>query len=376
VTLPVLALIISLVIAPWVAPVRDLDLEDPPGSAVVPALLYRHERVAFWFTTSDLRTPQTFGEPGRFVEAVVFDVLAAGESANKTNDDVTWVQLFWGALAGGPRPESTRDLNIANEFRELVGRTPRLTRGEAGIFFLPEESSYRQETGLKALAALAVRVPPEIPPALADAPSMFEKALDRALAGLRRGGVRSCGIPRMMVPARLGSDSTRYSSWEAILASADRAATENGTASVLFGAWALRPEARAENSRAFALAWQTHREQLVAKSRAVTHEHLRLGALILLSALIVWHRHGKRVTWKRLLALALAVGSLAASIAGLRETMAASLATLPIGAVFLVECFVALVAGTIIEFIVTFNFRKEIGEPDVPANPTIPGRKA
>ncbi|HVE72502.1 MAG TPA: hypothetical protein VNI54_14150 [Thermoanaerobaculia bacterium] len=349
-----------MIVAPYLTRAGDLA-GSLPSQPQKPVALYRRDRTTFHYVCADLLHPEAFGEPGAFVEAVVSDIWAAGEGDGRRIESLTWFIRTWSAIAGAPRPVSQRDVAIAESYRAAIGGAPRLRRGEALLFVLPTDSSWRKRSGLRAVVAIATRPPSE--GATDDGtPLLFPQGLGKAFGAIRGAGVRSVGVPRMVARTTIADRGSRADSWHMILRESDDKARSAGLRAVLFGGWGIDPRGRSATDAAFRNTWEQRRLELLAETRVFTHERLRLGALIAFAALARWIWKKRPLRWLRLVALVIVAAGLAVSIAAAGR-WAWSFVDAPAWLVFAAECALALAAGTAIEWVVQFDPKKLISDP-------------
>jgi hypothetical protein len=355
--LPLGILATSFAIAPYVTPVRSLTGAVAP-SVTTPQLLYRHDGTDFFYTSADVLHPDRFGLPGQYFEAVVFDVWASGEGVTHVGEQLTWIVLIWNSIKG-PGDWGRADFDLAESFRSSMGGPPRIPRGEALSFELPSSSTYRRQSGLRQLVALAIRNPDPLPSG-SNTPPLFPQALRQAFATLRDRGVRSVAVPRMTAQATIGEKGSRASSWKVILQETDVAARAARIRRVAFGGWSTDGLTDA----AFRTAWASRRTELLSESATIAHEQLRLAAIIAAAALLRWHLRGRMLRWQHVLALAVLAPPTAFSITGAGRWLTSAITPGAVG-VFVTECLVAIAAGWTIERIVRFDPKKVIEEDPV-----------
>jgi hypothetical protein len=349
IVLTLAVLVWSVAVAPYVSEVgavRAAALEPFPDA---PVLLYRHQRVQFFYTSADLLHPEKFGRPGQFAGSVIFDILPAEAGALTSTGRVpTWILMIWNAIRSGG------DVDTAESLRSEMGRNLALDRGAAKLFEIPAQSPYRQVSGISHFAAIAVSIPPAEMQTGSKSPQLFGQGMGNAFRMLVARNNPSAGVPRITVRTQVGDTGSWLSFWTSILTEVDALARATGMRAILYGGWSPDAEVHKITDSAFRSAWETHKGELRREAKTVTHEKLRLAALIVLAALLTWHRRGAEYNWKRIVALAVLAGGFAYSIAQAGQWIAGNTA-LAAGGIFALEAVMAIALGIFIESVVRFD---------------------
>jgi hypothetical protein len=353
---PLAVLAWSFAKAPYVAAVGELRASELPIAPNEPILLYRDNGSRFYYTASDLLMPEAFGKPGQFINAVVYDVLPTAQAPTAAPEQaLAWNVRIWKALAGDET--KPQDMSAAEGFRSSLDQGLRIDRGAAKVYAIPSGSSYRAQSGISHFAALGIRIPDGVAASTSATAQLFPQAIQQALDVLGRANVAGVGVPRMMVRRTLGEAGTHQHSWSIIVAETGAAASGSRIERVVFGGWGILPEQRSVNDAAFRAAWTVHRGALLKRVGEVVHEPFRLGALLAFAALLAWRLRNTPLTWRRVLALALLVGSMAYAIAQ-AGAVVARLLDLDAAWTFALEAAAALLVGGLIEQVVRFDPKK------------------
>jgi hypothetical protein len=363
--LPIALLAMSFAATPSLFSVSSLRETISPLTKA-PVLLYQRGSFAVYYTSQDLLHPETFGKPGQFYQAVVYDVWPAGEGNSAQVHNLTWIGQINFALKvqdanGNPltyAQATDEDRKVAGDFlREFIG-PPRLERGKTFSFLLPAVSTYRKLSGIELMLALAVKNPDEnrFYPTLKGSPQLFAPALEAASRMIAQKNLTGIGVPFIPVSGSLGQSASQTSAWKTILEEVDRRVSASGIKKVVLGGYGLVLENQEQTDRAFRQAWTEWRGTLGEDAHRAVHEQIRLAALVSLAAFAgaLWRR--KVFTWQRLIAILVISAALALSVVNLFDWAQPLLPAAISGmAALFIKAVLAAIAGLFIDYIVGFE---------------------
>ncbi|MBM3773801.1 MAG: hypothetical protein FJW37_01405 [Acidobacteria bacterium] len=222
--------------------------EEPALDTARPVLLFSRANFSSFYTSADILHPEAFGAPGEFYEAVLFDILAAGEGEPFPLNRLTWVRQIDRALRmlpPDPRLEADeRERSAepaAEEFLRTFAGAWRTARPGFVAFRVPESSNFRRRSGITRIIGLAVKEPhsPDKPLLNQGNDSLLAPGFEAVFEALSREKVRSVAIPFLSVSERLGEYAPEAKRWQIILEAANQAAPDTGIRKIVFGAWGI-----------------------------------------------------------------------------------------------------------------------------------------
>lgn len=329
----------------------DINL-NPSNGGGVSEYLGRLGRTKFYVTSEDLLQRGKESASSQ-VAAIVFDTFASGEGVSYQTDDLSWVKLAYDSIRW--EGKTSFDLVLANKFLEQYSGSPSLPRGTAKVFWLPPESSFRQATGLLAIAALAVRnsVPREdlTPPST---PQLLQKAVQEAFSEFQRNGITTVGVPRIMAYTTTSGSLSTARSWTILLPILESAARTSRMTKVVIGTWALHPKSRELYSAGLLTAWNELAPSLNTRSKLITHAPIRLWAVICLASILRWSTNSTELNSKRALALGMVAYGISLGIEASIEAIGRY--TIVDGSTLLAgSCLAAIFAGALIQKLSQFK---------------------
>jgi len=345
--------------------------DDVPPLIEEPVLLYTRSNLSVYYTSNDLLHPRSFGAPGQFYEAIIFDIWPSKEGEPRSISSLTWIrQIAWALAlrnAQGERlpdsPPTQEDQSIMTDFSRTFFGAPKLERGKTASFIVPPDSTYSKRSGIQAFIGMAIKDvgKKRLYPNLVDSPQLFGPSLALAFGEIANKGLTGVGVPFMHVSGSLGKSAPQSVSWQRILEEVDRKAISSGVKTVVLGGYGLIPRNRELTDKAFREAWGERQRTIANQSNLLEHEPIRLTALISLSALAgaIWKR--KAFNFKRLIAIFFLGGALAASIISLFDWFMPLLSgTLSREIALSSKVAFALVIGVLIDYVAGLEPKKDL----------------
>jgi hypothetical protein len=236
---------------------------------------------------------------------------------------------------------------------------------------VPDDSPLRSVSGVRRLFVLAVKDPDDdLLPPLRGNPARLDLALEDLFAQAVAAGISGIGIPFMPIGPRLGEPRTQADAWRHVIESADAAASRAAIRSIVFGGWGLEPANASRTDAAFRDAFRERRAALARERGAPAHEAIRLSAVVMLFAFAGALKRRERFVPARALAIVVASGALAASIAALHGWAYPLLApVVSDGAAVIVKVVVAAAAGAFMPYVVAFKPADQLRTPPTAATP-------
>ena len=351
---------------------------DATGAVGSEITLFRRGSTEIAFTARDLLQPHTGPARTAAVEAIVYAVWATGEMAGRRLGDLPWSRAVRSSLQlrdahGKPFAgvqASELDYKLLGDFVVQLGGISNLERGAAQIFELPEGSTYRRLTGLRAICTVAIRIPASMPLStplstsgpdtdLAAIPARsqeLEQGLSAAFDALARSGVTRVGIGYF----RTASAQTD-NNWKNLLSALDHTASAHGMRRVVLGGY--EPGIGGARAGAFTVAWRDWRKSLLTQRYHLVDKTARLGALVVLAAFLRAATQRRRFKSRYAVAVVFVAFGVAylSQLVGVLQWMQLSEGVSPVPAI--AQIVLAVVVGLFLRDVVAFDPKSEVQAP-------------
>jgi hypothetical protein len=349
--------------APYLFKVRvHAETLSVPASA--PALLFRAGDVCVHYTSRNLLQPESFGSPGQYYQAVVFDIWPGHEGVSLRLSSLTWVREIARVLRTSERPPNDESAKtpVLDEFVRRFGGKAASMRGEITAFRVPLDSPYARRTGIDSFVAMAVKDPgTELPAVHKGKPQLFDAGLVAAMREISNRGSSGVGVPYVPVSNGLGAPQSKADSWKKVIQTV-HSHTQDGTLrNVVLGGYGMTKETQAINDREFLQAWKDWRPTLKDQEASMVHEPVRLTAVAGFLGTLAFSVRKRKFTWRRLLAIALLSAGLAISVSLLFGWFAPLIPAVSTPNLqWPLKAGLAAVGGLCLQAIATFDPAKEI----------------
>lgn len=369
ISVPCFLLGLSFLNAPYIfyMAISDNTLGELTGT---PSLLYRKGTTSFYYTSMDLLHPEELGDPGQYIQGIVFDLLPQGESDTNSLKYLTWVRQIAWALSlkdadGDELPgyfNTAPDRALADSFRYRFVQNLELERGRVTSFTIPEGAQFRQASGLRTIVAVAIKDPGRnrLRSDHLGEDQLFGIGLRRAFEEMNKAGVTGVGIPFMSASAGLGEGLTQMDSWLHILSVCDSITTGSDVRRVLYGGFGLIQANREITDRKFRDAWTSWKDILRRKGSIASHEYIRLTAIIIFFSAISSMLRKQHISIKWCVAVVMTAAGLSIAVSSLIGWLYPLWSGVVTGGVVLcIKIILSTAAGIFLTSIVRFD-RKEI----------------
>ena len=313
----VTALSASFSSAPYLSATRAIAdlLKSRPGTQ----LLYVKQGTKFYVTNANLLDPKDSNGETIGIGAIVFDVWPRLPGQDVVAENLAWTQLIWSQIANGKG--GAGNAAAAKSFADFIANPKPFPRGDARTFELPASAELGEITGIKVISIIPTRPNFQAKLDRQEPSQLLTLALSTSFKQITAAGVRAVGIPRITVAAADASPISPSKGWEELVRAVDVSATGTEVKRVVFGTWARTESNRAANAADFSEAWASLRVALLDDSKRPTHGTFRLWTLIVLVSLIRWIFKREQTTIRRLLALGIVAGGLAAGVSTMITTI-------------------------------------------------------